>query len=252
MIVLKSQREIEIMRRANMIVAEILAELKEKIAPGVTTLELDALAEELAHRKKARPAFKGYVVAGRVYPYSLCTSVNEEVVHGMPSERALKPGDIIGIDFGVVYEGFYGDAALTVAVGPVSPQAQRLMEVTEQSLYRGIEQIGDGKRLGEVSSAIQKFVEGSGFSVVREFVGHGIGKNLHEEPPVPNYGEPYLGPRLRAGMVLAIEPMVTAGRPEVEVKEDGWTAVTRDQSLAAHFEHSVAVTKDGPYILSKI
>ena len=252
MIFLKSQREIELMRRANVIVAEILAELREKVAPGVTTLELDALSEELTYRKKARPAFKGYVVAGRVYPYTLCASVNEEVVHGMPSNRALKSGDIIGLDFGVVYEGFYGDAAITVGIGSVGAEAERLMQVTESSLYRGIEEIQDGRRLGELSAAIQKVVETAGFAVVREFVGHGIGKNLHEEPPVPNYGEPHLGPRLREGMVLAIEPMVTAGGPEVKIKEDGWTAVTRDQSLAAHFEHSVAITKDGPYILSKL
>jgi methionyl aminopeptidase len=252
MILLKSLREIEIMRRANLIVAEILAELQEKVTPGITTLELDALSEELTYRKKARPAFKGYVVAGRVYPYTLCTSVNEEIVHGMPSNRTLKSGDIIGLDFGVVYDGFYGDSAVTVGVGTVSEEAERLMRVTEVSLYRGIEEIHDGQRLGELSSAIQKVVEAAGFSVVREFVGHGIGKNLHEEPPVPNYGEPHLGPRLREGMVLAIEPMVTGGGPEVELKDDGWTAVTRDRSWAAHFEHSVAVTKQGPYILSKL
>jgi len=252
MILLKSLREIEIMRRANLIVAEILAELRERVAPGITTLELDALSEELTYRKKARPAFKGYVVAGRVYPYTLCTSVNEEIVHGMPSNRTLKSGDIIGLDFGVVYDGFYGDSAVTVGVGTVSEEAERLMRVTEESLYRGIEEIHDGKRLGELSSAIQKVVEAAGFSVVREFVGHGIGKNLHEEPPVPNYGEAHLGPRLREGMVLAIEPMVTGGGPEVELRDDGWTAVTRDRSWAAHFEHSVAVTKQGPYILSKL
>jgi methionyl aminopeptidase len=252
MILLKSLREIELMRRANVIVAEILAELREKVVPGVTTLELDALAEELTYRKRARPAFKGYVVGGRVYPYTLCTSVNEEIVHGMPSHRALKLGDIIGLDFGVVYEGFYGDSAITVGVGSVSGEAQRLMQVTEESLYRGIEELQDGKRLGELSSAIQQVVEAAGFGVVREFVGHGIGKNLHEEPPVPNYGQPHLGPRLREGMVLAIEPMVVAGGPEVELKEDGWTAVTRDRTWAAHFEHSVAITKDGPYILSKL
>jgi methionyl aminopeptidase len=252
MILLKSLREIEIMRRANLIVAEILAELRERVTPGITTLELDALSEELTYRKKARPAFKGYVVAGRVYPYTLCTSVNEEIVHGMPSNRTLKSGDIIGLDFGVVYDGFYGDSAVTVGVGTVSEEAERLMRVTEESLYRGIEEIHDGKRLGELSSAIQKVVEAAGYSVVREFVGHGIGKNLHEEPPVPNYGEPHLGPRLREGMVLAIEPMVTGGGPEVELKDDGWTAVTRDRSWAAHFEHSIAVTKQGPYILSKL
>ncbi len=252
MIVLKSAREIEIMRRANVIVAEILQRLKEAVAPGVTTLELDGIAEELTYKKKAKPAFKGYTVAGRVYPYSLCTSVNEEVVHGMPSKRVLKEGDILGMDFGVIVDGFYGDAAMTVAVGTVSEAAERLMEVTRDSLYRGIDELREGKRLGDLSSVIQTMVESAGFSVVREFVGHGIGKKLHEEPPIPNYGESGRGPRLMEGMVLAIEPMVNAGKPEVEVKEDGWTAVTKDRSLAAHFEHSVAITKNGPDILSRL
>ncbi len=252
MIFLKSAREIEIMRRANAIVAEILEELKEKIAPGVRTAELDALAEELTYRKKARPAFKGYTMAGRVYPRTLCTSINEEIVHGIPSERALKEGDIIGLDFGVIYEGFYGDSAVTVGVGKVSEKAERLMQVAEEALYKGIDQLQDGKRLGDLAWAIQNTVESAGFSVVRAFVGHGIGKKLHEEPPVPNYGEPDRGLRLKEGMVLAIEPMVNAGGYEVEIKEDGWTAVTRDGSLSTHFEHSVAITKNGPYILSKI
>ena len=252
MIVLKSAREIEIMRRANVIVAEILQQLKEEVAPGVTTLELDGIAEELTYKKKAKPAFKGYTVAERVYPYSLCTSVNEEVVHGMPSKRVLKEGDILGMDFGVIVDGFYGDAAITVAVGTVSEAAERLMAVTRDSLYRGIEELREGKRLGDLSSVIQTMVEGAGFSVVREFVGHGIGKKLHEEPPIPNYGESGRGPRLMEGMVLAIEPMVNAGNPEVELKEDGWTAVTKDRSLAAHFEHSVAITKNGPDILSRL
>lgn len=252
MISLKSAREIEIMRRANVIVAEILKELKKKAAPGVTTLELDALAEELTYKKKARPAFKGYSMAGRVYPRALCASINEEIVHGIPSDRALREGDIVGLDFGVIYEGFYGDSAVTVGVGKVSEEAQRLMQVTEESLYKGIEQLREGNRLGDLSSVIQKTVEGAGFSVVRVFVGHGIGKKLHEEPPVPNYGDPDRGIRLREGMVLAIEPMVNVGGYEVEIKEDGWTAVTKDGSLAAHFEHSVAITKNGPYILSQI
>ncbi len=252
MIVLKSAREIEIMRRANVIVAEILQQLKEEVVPGVTTLELDGIAEELTYKKKAKPAFKGYAVAERVYPYSLCTSVNEEVVHGMPSKRVLKEGDILGMDFGVIVDGFYGDAAITVAVGRVSEAAERLMEVTQNSLYRGIDELREGKRLGDLSSVIQTMVEGAGFSVVREFVGHGIGKKLHEEPPIPNYGESGRGPRLMEGMVLAIEPMVNAGNPEVELKEDGWTAVTKDRSLAAHFEHSVAITKNGPDILSRL
>ncbi|MFQ5916599.1 MAG: type I methionyl aminopeptidase [Candidatus Binatia bacterium] len=252
MIFLKSPREVEIMRRASQIVAEVLEELKETIVPGITTLDLDALAEELTRKKNARPAFKGYTMAGRVYPCSLCTSVNEEIVHGIPSKRVLKEGDLVGIDFGVIYEGFYGDAAVTVGVGQVSDAARRLMQITEEALTLGIGELHEGKRLGDLSSIIQRTVEAAGFSVVREFVGHGIGRMLHEEPPIPNYGEPGHGPRLMEGMVLAIEPMVNAGRCEVEMKDDGWTAVTRDRSLAAHFEHSVAVTKNGPYVLSKI
>jgi methionyl aminopeptidase len=249
---LKSPREIDIMRRANMIVAEILQELKQRVAPGVTTLELDALAEDLTLRKKAVPAFKGYSVAGRIFPRCLCASVNEEIVHGIPSHRALRDGDIVGLDYGVIYDGFYGDAALTVGVGKVSEEAKRLMDVTERALYRGIDQLYAGKRLGDLGFAVQQTAEGAGYSVVRAFVGHGIGKKLHEEPPVPNYGEPDRGLRLKEGMVLAIEPMFNAGGSDVEIKEDGWTAVTKDGSLAAHFEHSVAVTKDGPFILSKL
>jgi methionyl aminopeptidase len=252
MITLKSAREIEVMRRANVIVAEILAELRDKVAAGVTTLELDSLAEELTYKKKATPAFKGYQMAGRVYPRSLCVSVNEEIVHGIPSGRVLKDGDIVGLDFGVIYEGFYGDSAVTVGVGTITEDARRLMQVTEQALYRGIEHLHDGKRLGDLSSAIQQTIEGAGFSVVRSFVGHGIGKHLHEDPPVPNYGEAERGIRLKEGMVLAIEPMVNAGSSEVKMKEDGWTAVTGDGSLSAHFEHSVAITQNGPYILSRL
>jgi methionyl aminopeptidase len=249
---LKSPREIEIMRRANVIVAEVLQELKARVAPDVTTLELDAIAEELTLKKKAVPAFKGYSVGGRVYPRCLCASINEEIVHGIPSHRPLREGDIIGLDYGVIYDGFYGDSAITVGIGKVSEEAQRLMDVTEQSLYRGIQELQEGKRLGDLGSAVQRFAESAGFSVVRAFVGHGIGKKLHEEPPVPNYGEPDRGLRLKEGMVLAIEPMVNAGSYEVEIKEDGWTAVTKDGSLAAHFEHSVAITKNGPYILSQL
>lgn len=252
MISLKSSREVEVLRRANVIVAEILQELRVKVAPGITTGELDALAEELTYKKGAVPAFKGYEVAGRVFPRSLCASVNDEVVHGIPSERVLKEGDLVGMDFGVLYEGFYGDSAVTVGVGKVSEEAERLMKITEEALYKGIEKLREGNRLGDLSSVIQTTVESAGFSVVRAFVGHGIGKRLHEEPPVPNFGEPDRGPRLKEGMVLAIEPMVNAGGFEVAIKEDGWTAVTRDGSLAAHFEHSVAVTKNGPYILSRL
>jgi methionyl aminopeptidase len=249
---LKSPREIEIMRRANVIVAEVLQELKQRVASGVTTLELDAVAEEMTLKKSAIPAFKGYNVGGRVYPLSLCASINDEIVHGIPSNRALREGDIVGLDYGVIYEGFYGDSAITVGVGKVTEEAQRLMDVTKQSLYKGIEELREGKRLGDLGAAVQRVAESAGFSVVRAFVGHGIGKKLHEEPPVPNYGEPERGLRLKEGMVLAIEPMVNVGGYEVEIKEDGWTAVTKDGSLAAHFEHSVAITKDGPLILSQL
>jgi methionyl aminopeptidase len=249
---LKSAREIEIMRRANIIVAEVLQELKQRVAPGITTLELDALAEELTLKKKATPAFKGYTVAGRVFPRCLCASINEEIVHGIPGNRALREGDIVGLDYGVIYNGFYGDSALTVGVGRVSDEAKRLMDVTERALYKGIEQVHEGKRLGDLGFAVQHTAESAGYSVVRAFVGHGIGKKLHEEPPVPNFGEPDRGLRLKEGMVLAIEPMINAGGSDVEIKEDGWTAVTKDGSWAAHFEHSVAITKNGPYILSQL
>lgn len=252
MIALKSAREIEVLRRANVIVAEILQELQSRVAPGVTTLELDQLAEELTYRKKARPAFKGYTMAGRVYPRTLCVSINDEIVHGIPSGRPLQEGDIVGLDFGVIYEEYYGDSAITVGVGEVSGEAARLMRITEEALNQGIEQLHEGKRLGDLAWVIQSAVESAGFSVVRAFVGHGIGRKLHEEPPVPNYGEPDRGLRVREGMVLAIEPMVNAGGYEVEIRDDGWTAVTKDGSLSAHFEHSVAITKNGPYILSKI
>ena len=252
MISLKSAREIEIMRRANVIVAEVLQELKRRVAPGITTLDLDAIAEEMTLTRNAIPAFKGYNVAGRVYPRCLCASVNDEIVHGIPSNRHLREGDIVGLDYGVIYDGFYGDSAMTVAVGKVSAAAQTLLDVTEASLYAGIEQLHEGKRLGDLGAAVQKVAEDAGYSVVRAFVGHGIGKKLHEEPPVPNYGEKDRGLRLKEGMVLAVEPMVNIGGYEVEIKEDGWTAVTKDGSLAAHFEHSIAITKNGPYILSQL
>jgi methionyl aminopeptidase len=249
---LKSSREIETMRRANLIVAEVLQELKQRVAPGITTLDLDAIAEEITSKRKAIPAFKGYNVAGRVFPRCLCASVNEEIVHGIPTNRPLREGDMVGLDFGVICDGYYGDSAITVGVGRVSEEARRLMEVTEQSLYEGIEQLREGKRLGDFGAAVQRRAESAGYSIVRAFVGHGIGKKLHEEPPVPNYGDPDRGLRLKEGMVLAVEPMVNAGGHEVEIKDNGWTAVTKDGSLAAHFEHSVAITKDGPYILSRL
>ncbi|MGD0946351.1 MAG: type I methionyl aminopeptidase [Candidatus Binatia bacterium] len=252
MISLKSPREIEVMRAANLIVAEVLAQLREHVRPGVTTAELDRIAEELTRQRSAVPAFKGYEVNGRVFPKNVCISINEEIVHGIPSQkRALQKGDIVGIDFGVRYQGLYGDAAITVAVGQTDTESQRLMQATHEALWAGIEQVRVGHRLGDVSAAIQERAERDGFSVVREFVGHGIGKRLHEEPQVPNFGTRDRGVRLREGMVLALEPMVNAGGADVTIKEDGWTAVTRDGSRSAHFEHSVAVTETGPYVLSQ-
>ena len=253
MIMLKGPEEIEIMRTANVIVAEVLAELRASVRPGVTTLDLDRIAEELTRKKGAVPAFKGYSVAGRVYPAALCASINEEVVHGIPSaSRPLREGDIIGLDYGVIYQGYYGDSAITVPVGKVTPQAEELMRTTREALEAGIAAARPGRRLGDVSSAIQTHAESRRFSVVRDFVGHGIGKRLHEDPQVPNFGQADRGIRLREGMVLAIEPMLNVGGPEVELMEDGWTAVTSDGSLSAHFEHSVAIVEGGPYILSSL
>ena len=239
------------MRAASGIVAEILAEIRGHIRPGVSTAELDQLAEGLTRKKGAVPAFKGYAVAGRVFPASICISINDEVVHGVPSpRRTLQAGDIVGLDFGVNYQGYYGDAALTVPVGNVTAEAERLIEVTSGALQAGIEAIAPGRHVGDISAAIQDAAEGAGYSLVREFVGHGIGRSLHEDPQVPNYRTGGRGVRLQEGLVLAIEPMVNAGGPEVYVKEDGWTAATLDGRLSAHFEHSVAVTANGPYILS--
>ena len=246
MIVCKSVAEIEKMRTANVLVADVLAELASMVAPGVTTAQLDAAAERLVRAAGAEPAFKGY----RGYPATLCASVNEQVVHGIPSDRALLEGDIISLDMGVKLNGFYGDSAVTVPVGRVSDDVQKLLRVTRESLDRGIAQVRLGGRVSDIGHAIQQHVEGNGFSVVREFVGHGIGASLHEEPQIANYGDPGRGPRLAEGMVLAIEPMVNMGRPGVKVLGDGWTAVTRDGSLSAHFEHTVAVTKAGPLVLT--
>jgi methionyl aminopeptidase len=246
MIILKRPEEIEKIRKSNIIVSEILRDLKEKTRPGITTLELNRCSEELAKKKGAKPAFKGY----RGYPFALCTSVNSEVVHGMPSSRALKAGDIVSLDFGAYYQGYYGDAAITVPVGDIAEETRLLLEATEQSLYDGILQARVGNRLGDISAAVQNRVEAAGFSVVRDFVGHGIGKNLHEEPQVPNYGVSGRGVELKSGMVLAIEPMVNAGTYKVRVLSDGWTVVTEDGQLSAHFEHTVAITSEGPVILS--
>ncbi|HMF59797.1 MAG TPA: type I methionyl aminopeptidase [Vicinamibacterales bacterium] len=247
MIVCKSAAEIERMRAANALVADVLAELATMVAPGVTTADLDAAAERLVRAGGAEPAFKGY----RGYPRTLCASVNEQVVHGIPSARALVEGDIISLDMGVKLNGFYGDSAITVPVGRVSEVAATLLRVTQESLEKGIEQVRLGGRISDIGHAIQQHVEAHGLSVVREFVGHGIGSALHEEPQIANYGEPGRGPRLAEGMTLAIEPMVNVGRPAVKVLADGWTAVTKDGSLSAHFEHTVAVTKNGPLVLTR-
>jgi len=245
MIILKRPEEIEKIRKSNVIVWEILRELKEKIKPGITTLELNRYSEELAKKRGATPAFKGY----RGYPFALCTSVNSEVVHGMPSGRVLKSGDIVSLDFGARYQGYYGDAALTVPVGEVTEEARLLLQTTESSLYEGIQQARAGNRLGDIAAAVQGCVEAAGFSVVRDFVGHGIGKDLHEEPQIPNYGVRGRGVELKRGMVLAIEPMVNAGTYKVKILSDGWTVVTEDGQLSAHFEHTVAITDEGPVIL---
>jgi methionyl aminopeptidase len=246
-IVCRSQSEIEKLRRVNQLVARILAELRRTVAPGVTTQDLDVLAERRVREAGAEPAFKGY----HGYPATVCASVNEQVVHGIPSARALIEGDIISLDMGVKLNGFFGDSAVTVPVGRVSADVLKLLRVTQEALQKGIEQVRLGGRVSDIGHAVQHHVEANGFSVVREFVGHGIGSALHEEPQIANYGEPGRGPRLAEGMVLAIEPMVNMGRPAVRVLADGWTAVTRDGSLSAHFEHTVAVTKRGPLVLTQ-
>lgn len=247
MIILKSEEEISKIAEAGRIVAECLDVLKKMLKPGVTTQELNDTAEHFIEKQGAHPAFKGY----RNYPASLCTSINEEVVHGIPSLKGVKEGDIIGLDLGVIVEGYYGDGAITLPVGCISPLAQRLLSVTEKALCQGISHAWPGKRLSDISSAVQSSVEKEGFSVVTDFVGHGIGRDLHEEPPIPNFGKPGRGPLLQEGMILAIEPMVNAGGPAVRILEDGWTAVTVDGSLSAHFEHTVAVTSRGPCILTQ-
>ena len=247
-IVLKSPAEIEKMRKSNRIVAEVLASIKDVARPGIATIELERLCEEELKKRKVRPAFKGY----RGYPYCLCTSVNEEVVHGMPSSRVLREGDIVSVDVGVECDGYYGDAAITMPIGRISEQASRLIDVTEVALRRAIEKAQVGNRLFDISYAVQSYVEEKGFSVVRAFVGHGIGRDLHEAPQVPNFGTPGRGVRLKAGMVFAIEPMINAGGSDIVILDDGWTAVTKDGSLSAHFEHTIAITENGPCILSKL
>jgi methionyl aminopeptidase len=246
MVIFKSQNEIDRIRKASQIVARTLNLLESHVQPGITTRELDQIAESEIRKAGAIPAFKGY----RGFPATLCVSVNEEVVHGIPSDRKLKEGDIVGLDLGCIWDDFYGDAARTYAVGEISEEAKRLLETTEKSLMIGIDQARVGNRIGDIGYAVQMHAESNGYSVVRDFVGHGIGRNLHEDPQVPNYGNRGQGPRIKAGMVLAIEPMVCQGRADVEVLADNWTAVTRDRKLAAHFEHSIAITDNGPEILS--
>lgn len=246
-IVIKTVKEVEKMRRAGGIVHDVLHAVKAMVAPGITTLDLEAVAERMIEEAGAKPAFKGY----HGYPCVLCTSLNEQVVHGIPSARTvLREGDILSVDCGVVIDGYYGDSAITIPVGKVAAGTQKLLDVTAKSLAAAIEAVRPGAQLGDVGATVQEMVEAEGFSVVREFVGHGIGTRMHEDPQVPNFGERGKGLRLREGMVLAIEPMVNAGGEAVRVLKDGWTAVTEDGSLSAHFEHTVAVTKDGAAILT--
>jgi methionyl aminopeptidase len=247
MIVLKTAHEIDQLRLSSQIVAKVLSELSRQIAPGITTKELNDMAEESARDQGALPAFKGY----RGFPASLCASINDQIVHGIPDGKKLKEGDIISLDFGTKLNGFYGDAAVTLPVGKIGKRTEELLLVTEESLYKGIEQALVGNRLSDISQAIQAHVEKHGFSVVRDFVGHGIGKALHEEPQIPNFGVPIPNPRLQEGMVFAIEPMVNEGSYEMRILSDGWTAVTADGKLSAHFEHTIAITGNGPVILTE-
>jgi len=250
---IKTRREIETMRIANRHVAEILLELRELVKPGVTTGELDRHAERAIKERGVESSFKGYDPHGLPkYPAVLCASVNEEIVHGIPGERELKQGDIIGIDFGVSVDGYHGDSAVTLPVGDVTPEAERLLATTSESLSRAIEEMHPGRRLSDIGHAVQEHAEKAGFSVVRIFAGHGIGKKLHEPPWIPNFGSPGRGPRLMQGMVFAIEPMVNDGGPEVRMLDDEWTAVTADGSLSAHFEHTILITDDGPDVLTRV
>lgn len=248
MIILKSQRELEYMYDAGQVVAGAHKEIRKALKPGISTQELDQIAENYITKAQAIPAFKGY----NGFPASICASINEEVVHGIPSRlRQVKTGDIISIDIGAVLNGFVGDAATTLPVGDIDKEVARLLEVTEQSLYKGIEKAVVNNRLSDISHAVQDYVENNGFSVVRDYVGHGIGRKMHEEPQVPNFGMPGRGPRLKAGMALAIEPMVNMGTYEVKTLEDNWTVVTKDRKPSAHFEHTIAITEKGPWVLTK-
>jgi len=249
----KTRRELEVMREAGQHTAEILLMLRELAKPGVTTGELEEAAAKELERRRVRSPFLGYSPAGMPpYPAVLCVSVNEQVVHGIPGSRVLREGDILSLDFGVECKGYHGDSAVTIAIGPVTEEAERLIETTRAALYEGVAQMLSGRRLSDIGHAVQQKAEGAGFSVVRQFVGHGIGEQMHEPPQVPNYGRPGRGPRLLPGMVFAIEPMVNAGVERVRVLEDEWTAVTEDGRLSAHFEHTVLITEDGPEVLTRI
>lgn len=248
MIICKTPRELEIMKEAGYIVALTHQELQKYISPGISTIELDSIAETCIRRHGATPSFKGY----NGFPGSICASVNEELVHGIPSDRRLKEGDIISVDIGAYYKGYHGDSAWTYAVGRIVPETEKLLEVTEESLYVGLGEAKPGEHLSDISHAIQTYVESNGFSIVREYVGHGVGQNLHEAPQIPHYGPPGKGPLLKPGMVLAIEPMVNAGRRYVKTLEDNWTVITQDGKMCAHFEHTIAITETGFDILTKV
>jgi methionyl aminopeptidase len=249
MINLKSPREIETMRVANRVVAEVLMELRGMVREGMSTLDIDRIAHEMTLKRRSKPAFKGY----RGFPASICVSINEEVVHGIPSaKRILKTGDIVGLDFGAIYEGYYGDSAVTVPIGAIAPEVENLLRVTEESLHRAIEAAQSGAYLSEVSAAVQRVAEAHGFGIVREFCGHGIGRALHEDPPVLNYVQNGKGPKLKPGLVIAIEPMINLGTEKVRVLDDGWTVVTLDGRPSAHFEHTIAITASGPEILTRV
>ena len=247
-IMIKSAREIEIMRQAGRIVATVLAELKSQVKPGVKTRALDEIALRETEKLGAIPSFKGY----HGYPASVCVSINDEIVHGIPGNRVMNQGDIVSIDFGVIYDDFQGDAALTVGVGRITPEAEKLLEATEGSLMAGIQVAHAGARLGDISSAIQEYAESRGYSVVREYTGHGIGRNMHEDPPIPNFGIPGQGPLLKKGMTLALEPMINIGDWRTRLEDDNWTVKTSDGSLSAHFEHTIAITDEGSEILTAL
>ena len=249
MINLKSPREIEKMKGASRIVAEILLELRAVVKEGMSTAEIDRMAEDMTLKRKAKPAFKGY----RGFPASICISINEEVVHGIPSpKRVLKDGDVVGLDFGVIYDDYYGDSAVTVPIGAIPPEVENLLRVTEQSLYSGIEAAIPGNTISDVSAAVQRIAEAHHFGIVREFCGHGIGRALHEDPPVLNYVQNGKGPKIKPGLVIAIEPMINLGTEKVKILSDGWTVVTLDGRPSAHFEHTIAITPDGPEILTRV